>query len=131
MSLHQRIATLEASGVPTWIFDPQRSRICWANSRAVELWGAPDLAELLARDLSDPTPAGRARIEGQLEKIREGGSMEEEWTFYPQGKAVRVDLAISAIELDDGSVGMLEQAFRKPEGPDPALVRSIEALRYT
>ena len=35
---------------PIWVFDVERKAMWWANDAAVELWSAPDLESLLARD---------------------------------------------------------------------------------
>jgi rsbT co-antagonist protein RsbR len=130
MVLAQRLAALESSGVPTWVFDPELFKLHWANDEALAFWRAESRGELLARDFSDMTASTRTRIQGYLAGFRRGLSAKEQWTLYPRGKPATVVVYFSGIELDDGRTGALVQAF-PTEGHDPELVRGIEALRHT
>jgi anti-anti-sigma regulatory factor/PAS domain-containing protein len=130
MKLRERLAALETSAVPTWVFDAELLRQWWANARALELWRADSLEEFLARDYSDMSASTRARMQGYLVGFAAGRSAEEEWTLYPRGKPVTMKLFLSGVPLDDGRTGVLIQAFPK-DAPEPDLVRSIEALRHT
>jgi anti-anti-sigma regulatory factor/PAS domain-containing protein len=130
MNLAQRLSALEASGVPTWVFDPDLFKFQWANDRALELWRSSDRAELLSRDFSDMTVSTRARMKGYVEGFRHGRSAEEQWTLYPRGEPTTLKLYFSGVELDDGRTGVLIQAF-EVGAADPELLRGIEALRHT
>jgi rsbT co-antagonist protein RsbR len=130
MTLAERLAALETSAVPTWVFDADHFRFRWANPSALELWRATDPAELLARDFSDMSTSTQRRIQGYLVGFREGHPAEETWTLYPRGKPVLLRLYFSGIALDDGRMAALIQAVAK-EQSDPDLVRSVEALRHT
>lgn len=130
-TLQERLAGLDLVDIPVWVFDPERFRYCWANDRALELWRSPSRQELFQRDFTtDVSEAARTRIQNTLKTIRAGKRVEEEWTFYPHGKPVTMRTHISPIELDDGRMGALFQAFVN-EKPDPEIVRGIEALRHT
>lgn len=131
MKLEERLAALEASAVPTWVFDADYFRQRWANDRALDLWRASTREELYARDYSDMTPSTRARFRGYIEGFRAGRRAEEEWTLYPRGEPMTVKLFLSGIVLDDGRMAALIQAFEKETAPSADLVRSIEALRHT
>jgi len=131
MKLHERLAPLSTSPVPTWVFDLDHFRQRWANASAIELWRAKTAEELYARDYSDMSASTRARMRGYLDGFRSGRSAEEEWTLYPKGEPVTMKLFLSGVPLEDGRTGVLIQAFVKEQGPTPDLVRSIEALRHT
>lgn len=131
MKLHERLAALDLSPVPTWVFDAGFFRQRWANHAALEIWRAKTREELYARDYSDMTASTRARMQGYIESFRFGRSAEEEWTLYPKGEPVTMKLFMSGVQLDDDRTGVLIQAFVKEKGPTPDLVRSIEALRHT
>lgn len=131
MSLEERLAALETSAVPTWVFDADKLRQRWANARALKLWRAESREEFYARDFSDMSPSTRARIQGYIQGFRLGHCAEEEWTLYPQGEPITLKLFFSGIPLDDGRMGALIQAFEKERAPSADLVRSIEALRHT
>lgn len=131
MKLSERLAALETSPVPAWVFDLDAFRQRWANARALELWRAASREEFYARDYSDMSASTQARIRGYIEGFGEGKSAEEEWTLYPRGEPVTVKLFMSGVPLDDGRTGVLMQGFVKEKAPDADLVRSIEALRHT
>lgn len=131
MKLHERLAALEFSPVPTWVFDLDFFRQRWANKPALELWRASTPEELYARDYSDMSESTRARMRGYIDGFRVGRTAEEEWTLYPKGEPVTLKLFMTGIPLDDGRTGVLIQAFVKEKAPSPDLVRSIEALRHT
>ncbi len=132
MKLHERLAALDFSPVPTWVFDADHFCQRWANSAALELWRAKTHEELYARDYSDMSESTRTRMQGYKEIFRAGRSAEEEWTLYPKGQPQTMKLFLSGVPLDDGDrIGVLIQAFVKEQAPSPDLVRSIEALRHT
>ncbi|MRG95464.1 STAS domain-containing protein [Polyangium spumosum] len=131
MKLHERLAVLECSPVPTWVFDLDFFRQRWANKPALELWRAATPEELYARDYSDMSASTRARMRGYIEGFRSGRAAEEEWTLYPKGEPQTMKLFMTGVPLDDGRTGVLIQAFVKENAPSPDLVRSIEALRHT
>jgi len=129
-TLEERLAGLELIDVPAWVFDPKTFRYCWVNEPGLTLWRATDREELFQRDFSKVSDAARTRIENTLRSIRDGRRVEEEWTFYPRGAPVTMRTHITPVDLDDGSMGALFQAFVN-EKPDPEIVRGIEALRHT
>src|SRR5690242_14476821 len=110
-SLDQRLSALELSILPTWVYDHGRYRFAWGNAKALQFWRATDRAELLSRDLSDLSPAVRARLDGYLRVLAEGGTVLEDWTLYPRGAPATVTLHGQAIELDDGRAAILFQAL--------------------
>ena len=113
---------------PVWVFDDVRKRTLYANQAALELWRAPSLDALRARDFSASSPAVRARMSDLAARL-ESGVVEERWTFYPDGKAVTVNTMISRIALPDGGWAMLCEGVRlRPEAEEQ---RAIEALRHT
>jgi len=131
MKLHERLAALDSSPVPTWVFDADYFRQRWANASALEMWRAKSHEELYARDYSDMSASTRARMKGYIEVFHTGKTAEEEWTLYPKGEPVTMKLFMTGVPLDDGRTGVLIQAFVKESAPSPDLVRSIEALRHT
>ncbi|MDI3291765.1 STAS domain-containing protein [Polyangium sp. 15x6] len=131
MKLHERLAALESSPIPTWVFDLDFFRQRWANKPALELWRASTPEELYARDYSDMSESTRSRMRGYIDGFRVGRTAEEEWTLYPKGEPVTMKLFMTGVPLDDGRTGVLIQAVVKEQAPSPDLVRSIEALRHT
>ena len=111
------------------MFDDVRKRKVYANRAALDLWGAASLDELLARDFSDQSPAVRARMEDVAARIRNGGVVDERWTFYPNGRPAVVQTTISRIALPDGGHAMLFEGA--PVAVDAEQRRAIEALRHT
>lgn len=114
---------------PVWVFDDVRKRTLYANHAALELWRAPSLEALRARDFSASSPAVRARMSDLAARLENGGAVEERWTFYPNGDAVTVNTMISRIVLPDGGPAILCEGVRlQPEAEEQ---RAIEALRHT
>ncbi|WP_437662135.1 PAS domain-containing protein [Sorangium sp. So ce1182] len=130
-SLDQRLSALELSILPTWVYDHDLYRFPWANAKALQFWQATDRAELLSRDLSDLSPAVRARLDGYVRVLAEGGTVVEDWTLYPRGKPATVTLHGQAIRLDDGRLAVLFQALPKGAGVDASMVRGVEAVRHS
>jgi len=129
--LDTRLAGMALSVLPVWVYDPKSHRIVWANDPAVLLWNATDRDELYARDLSGVSEAARVRIARHIDEARAGRSVRESWTLYPRGVPVTVTLITGGVTLDDGTLGVLLQAIPNDLGPDPGLVRGIEALRHS
>ncbi|WP_245677714.1 STAS domain-containing protein [Chondromyces crocatus] len=131
MSLEQQLSALELSILPTWVWDHERCRFPWANSKAVALWRASDRAELLSRDLSDLSASTRTRLENYLRAILDGQTVEEDWTLYPRGVPATMTLHGQGVRLDDGRTGILFQALPRQAGIDDSMVRGVEAVRHT
>ncbi|WP_438021953.1 STAS domain-containing protein [Sorangium sp. So ce233] len=130
-SLDQRLSALELSILPTWVYDHDRYRFPWANAKAVPFWRASERAELLARDLSDLSPAVRARLDGYVRVLADGGTVAEDWTLYPRGTPETVTLHGQGIRLDDGRLAILFQALPRRPGVDASMVRGVEAVRHS
>lgn len=113
---------------PVWVFDDDRKLTLYANKAALELWRAPSLDALRARDFSTASPAVRTRMSDLAERLRTG-VVEERWTFYPDGEAVTVNTMVSRIALSDGGWAMLCEGVRLR--PDAEEQRAIEALHHT
>lgn len=117
--------------IAVWVFDIERARTVWANARAAALWRADDPAALCARDFSDMSEASRSRLARCLEVFREGGAVEETWTFYPQGVPTTVRCHCAGVELDDGRTAMMVIGVAEEARPEPDALRGVEALRHT
>jgi hypothetical protein len=91
---------------PVWIFDDASKRKVYANPVALALWGAANLEELLARDFTDQSAAVRIRMDAINARIVLGETVNDTWTFYPNGEPVAVRTAISLIQLVDGAPGL-------------------------
>src|SRR5690242_4558769 len=97
MKLTERLLGLELSSLPVWVFDPEQIKFRWANAPAAELWGASSIADFLARDLADISDAVKVRLRSFLPTLQEGGSIREDFTFYPKGKPVTLSCVILGI----------------------------------
>lgn len=132
---HYTLAALDAFAwmlTPVWLLDPDAPGIVWANPAALELWGAPHLDALRARDVSAPDAATRLRLDRAMAEIRAGRSCAEPWTFYRDGQPLHVVANLTGVVLVDGRLGVLHEA--RPvagEAAQPLTLRSVEALRHT
>ena len=113
---------------PIWLFDPADLRGVYANPAALELWGADSLDELLSRDFSQLSPAVRARTERLAQATAGGGTVTEQWTFYPRGQPATVEATISTYRLPDGRAVLLFEAGLTDVGSGER--RAVEALRH-
>ena len=114
---------------PIWIFDPDGLRGLYANPKALELWGAETLDELLSRDFSQLSPAVRSRVSHLALATADGTALSERWSFYPRGKPLTVQALISSLPLSDGSAVLLFEAA--PIVVEQDELRAVEALRHT
>lgn len=130
MVLSERLAALDFSSVPTWVFDADYYCQRWANRAALVLWRAKTPDELYARDYSNMSTSAKARMHGYIEGFREGRNAEDQWTLYPQGAPVTMKLFLSGIPLDDQRTGVLIQAFEKEQGPTQESLRTLEVFRH-
>ncbi len=111
------------------MYDPVSARGVYANAAALTLWGADSLAELLARDFSQLSPAVKARTDRLREATADGSELNERWTFYPNGRPVTVQATISTFRMDDGRGVLLFEAAPLEVGAEER--RAVEALRHT
>jgi signal transduction histidine kinase/PAS domain-containing protein/ActR/RegA family two-component response regulator len=118
---------------PVWIFDIEQRSMYWANSPAVHIWNAGSLEELLARDFrSDMSDATVSILQDRLQKLTRNEFIHEQWTFYPQGQPVTLDIVCSGVRIEDGRVAMLveaEMADHKQLVAD-STVRRFEILKH-
>lgn len=112
-----------------WLFDPDTCFGVYANRTALGLWGAADLDELLSRDFSRLSPAVRARTDRLKAVTACGETIEERWTFYPNGEPLTVQALISTVALDDGREVLLFEATEADVGAEER--RAVEALRHS
>lgn len=106
-----RVARLEASPIPSWLFDLEQPGIGWANAAALAFWHADTQAALRARDFqSDLTSAARERLQTYGPRLAAGRSLRERWTLYPLGVPTAVDCQLSGLRTEDGHAAMLVEA---------------------
>ena len=115
---------------PVWVFDVDERRIVWANAAALGLWSAQDLDELAARDFSDMSEAAVTRFRAALAEMASGKVLREQWTLYPRGKPVTVQITRTAVRREDGRLAGLQEAQAAAE-VDPETLRGVEALHHT
>jgi len=113
---------------PIWLFDPHALRGVYANTSALELWGAVSLEELLSRDFATLSPAVKARTDRLVELTADGAKADERWTFYPNGQPQTVQATISTLVLADGRSVLLFEASPVEVGEEER--RAVEALRH-
>lgn len=130
MTFESRVAVLATIAIPIWIIDYVHQKMLWGNTKALELWGSPDLAEFTGRDFTQPSEAVRTRQRITQELIESGGSDTRLITFYPHGRsAVTTRCHISGFTLDSGHVVALTQALDTAVTIDPEQLRGVEAIR--
>jgi diguanylate cyclase (GGDEF)-like protein len=132
MSLPPDYRALELIGAPVWIFDIDRRRVHWANSAALRIWSAASLDELCTRDMGADMSESVARrlAQYQADFLGHGAVFHEQWTLYPGGKPVSLDVTFTGHRLADGRMAMLCEA-RETVQATPEALRSVEALLHT
>jgi diguanylate cyclase (GGDEF)-like protein len=128
----QRYAALDMLTQPVWIFDIDASRVHWANAAALSIWNASSLQELCARDMGrdmSPTVASRLK-QYQSDFDAHGAVFNEQWTLYPAGVPVALEVRFSGHRIDAGRMAMLCEAQRV-RAETPEALRSVEALLHT
>ncbi|HWT99938.1 MAG TPA: histidine kinase dimerization/phospho-acceptor domain-containing protein, partial [Terriglobales bacterium] len=117
---------------PIWVFDFDRKRVLWGNTAALDLWRAPDLEELLCRDLGiDMSPSVAARLMQYREDFeRRDVTFSEVWTLYPQGQPRTLHVIYSGLRLSDGRMALFCEGI-SAFNETPETLRSAEALLHT
>jgi rsbT co-antagonist protein RsbR len=132
MHLDDCRAGLAHAAVPAWVLEAKTIRFMWANQPAVELFQAPNLEELLARDVAAGAPEKvLARTRHMFEQVLAGNILREEWALYPRGVPTMVLLDLRGVQLPDGRLGVLNQALPMTETAPPSLQRAMAMTRYT
>jgi len=128
----QQFALLRRISLPIWVFDIDRSEVHWANEAALTLWRATSLDELCSRDMAVDMSASVAKRLRQYQSdfVQHGASFSEQWTIYPAGAPVSMNMQLSGIRLSDGRMAMLCES-RVIEPDKPEAMRSVEALLHT
>lgn len=142
----EQLAVFDLLDQPVWVFDVDKKAMWWANSKAVELWNAASVDELIARDFaSDMSETSAARLRDYLRQFREGNKIKDQWTFYPNGQGpVTVMTTASGIAIDEGgrlcmlvegvSKNLMEaaaEATLNPASVDDAVVERCKKRRRT
>lgn len=126
-------AALQWLSRPVWVFDIDRRCVHWANTPALKVWNAATLAELCGRDMGHDMSESVAQRLAQYQSDflqRADASFNEQWTLYPGGVPVSLNVRFSGHRLPDGSMSMLCEA--EPVGVvPPESLRSVEALLHT
>lgn len=127
-----RYAALDWISRPVWVFDIDHKRVYWANAAALSVWNAQALQELctrdMGRDMSDSVAQRLAQYQSDF--IAKGARFNEQWTVYPAGVPVSLNVRFSGHRLPDGRMCMLCEA--EPVGSvAPESLRSVEALLHT
>jgi anti-anti-sigma regulatory factor len=105
-------AGLRQVAVPAWVIDAETIEMVWANEAAAALWRASSVAELVGRDIKSGAPERvLQRTWDLIDRVRAGEIVREDWAFYPKGHPVVVDLHLSGVRLDNGHMGLLNQAL--------------------
>lgn len=128
----QRYEALSLISQPVWIFDIDRRRVHWANPAALQVWDAATLPALCERDMGRDMSESVARrlLQYQSDFVSHGAAFNEQWTLYPGGKPVSLNVKFSAHRLHDGRMAMLCEA-RAAAVEEPESLRSVEALLHT
>lgn len=123
---------LERVCTPVWVFDIDRRRMHWANAAAVRLWGAVSQQELCARDHGADMSESVARrlAQYQADFCSQQVVFREQWTLYPGGQPMSLDVSFSGYRLTDGRMAMLCEAHDRVQA-SPQSLRSVEALLHT
>ncbi|MCD0422259.1 EAL domain-containing protein [Rubrivivax sp. JA1024] len=123
---------LDLLRAPVWIFDIDHRRVAWANRAALEVWRADSREALAARDLSrDMSATVAARLaQYQADFVANGAVFNEQWTLFPDGQPVPLQMQLSGWRLPDGRMAMLCEG-RPIEHTTPESLRAVDALLHT
>ena len=129
-TLHYKALNLISQ--PVWVFDIDLRRVHWANTAALQVWRAPDLAELCGRDMGGDMSGSVVRRLSQYQQdfINHGAAFNEQWTLYPDGQPCSLNVKFSGHRLADGRMAMLCEA-QPAVANEPESLRSVEALLHT
>jgi len=98
-----------------WIYDIDQYRIHWANSAALLLWEADELAELLERDFRPTTSEAVQRtLHGYRNAFLNKESVSMFWRFTPKGIAKEAFCQMSGYQFADGRIGLQCEATPSP-----------------
>ncbi|MBW4637898.1 MAG: PAS domain-containing sensor histidine kinase [Gloeocapsa sp. UFS-A4-WI-NPMV-4B04] len=129
---HSELAGFNKLRSPVWIFDIEQMQMWWANNAALNLWDALSVEELTNRDWSIISEATQTRLQNYFQQLKQGKTIVEQWTFYPQGSTVSVRCVCSGIQIESGRLLMLVEGVTDiMECIESETLRSIEALRHT
>ncbi len=125
-------AALDLVSQPLWVFDIDRKRIHWANRAALKIWDAATLEQLQARDMGvDMSESVAQRLSQYQSDFRSHDAVfNEQWTLYPEGQPVSLNISFRGHRIDGGRMAMLCEGQRaNTDTPDS--LRSVEALLHT
>ncbi len=129
---HKVLAVLERLHYPIWIFDIQKIEMWWANHAALQLWNASNIHCLRHRYWDDGYSSTQARLQNYLAQFKQGKTVVEHWTLYPQGQPVSLRCLCSGISIDrDHMVMLVEGTPDSRAKMDAYTLRSTEALLHT
>lgn len=123
---------LERISLPIWVFDIDKRQVHWGNEASLALWRAQTLDELCSRDMGADMSASVAQRLKQYQNDFEqhSASFSEQWTIYPGGVPISMNMQLSGIRIADGRMAMLcESRIIEPDRPEA--LRSVEALMHT
>lgn len=125
-------ALLERIETALWVFDIDTGHIVWANPRALRLWNAESHEELYARNMNTGmSPAVRSRLQQYQSDFRSHAAVfNENWTLYPRGVPLPLQVRFTGVTLADGRMGTLCEAYQE-QSIKPDSMRSNDALMHT
>ncbi|MDQ2694127.1 MAG: EAL domain-containing protein [Pseudomonadota bacterium] len=126
MAAHQppadaRLDVFNLLDTPVWVFEPDQSRLHWANA------AGRTLLETLLPD--SPLPADPAllrwRLRRRLEAFKSARRLVEHWTVWSGDQPLAARCTCSGVTLEDGRLGMLVEARPEPPPADAPLLASL------
>ena len=128
----RRFAALDLIALPVWIYDFDLRRIRWANRAGLRVWQAASLEALRQRDLgADMSTSVADRLAQYRDDFETHDAVfNEQWTLYPDGRPVPVNVRLSGVRLADGRMALLSEGS-PPTAQQPESIRSVEALLHT
>ena len=114
------LAALNLVRTPVWVFDIDRRRVHWANQAALQVWRATSLDELCSRDMGrDMSAAVATRLaQYQADFARHDARFNEQWTLYPGGRPVALNVTFRGHRLADGRMRVQIEGAEMRHYPD-------------
>ena len=105
----ERMRELEDSETATWLYDyaAHPHPVTWANARGLQLWRAPSLEALRARDFGADTGVATRLYDEHAVDLRSAEGLRMRWTIYPLGEPVSISLKMWAVSLPGGRQAVL------------------------
>jgi nitrogen-specific signal transduction histidine kinase len=102
---------------PVWVWDPDRSKIVWANQTGLKFWNEETLLDLSEKDF--PPKGSMAAVLGKhLAIVKRDGVSHARLVLSPSGQSIRVDCVFCKYQFPDERIGLNIEIRHSASGVD-------------